>query len=322
MAQERPVFILGPGFNVDAAAEASQTSGAGYPMTGNLVKACFGLDRLPAGSSIEDLFSDAIDKGESKPLQILAELLFESDYQMGLPLSAGNSNEVNAYLSFLRRFPSADFLTFNYDSLLEILLFSLNRWRPDDGYGVPVKVTLLSDSPSLSALSKNLVLHLHGSLSVYTETLQFAQEPRQPIRMLRRRREPYFAFDPDAITLAFSPFDRVLPDIGYVYPDQRIIAPILNKAKELNLAFVDKVYARAGAIVREATQIVAIGYRFGIYDRPSYEPIIRAATVQQISVISPESGDICSRLRSEYPKIAWVPVSSTFADWVRAGYPI
>ena len=45
----------------------------------------------------------------------------------------------NPYTLFLEKFPDSDFLTFNYDGLIEILLLHRQRWTPADGFGVPVQ---------------------------------------------------------------------------------------------------------------------------------------------------------------------------------------
>ena len=82
-----PTFILGAGFNVDATAEAGPIFGeslyigryqieCGYPLVGDTLRMCFGLDVLPAGLSIENLFADALARGDYGPLvELLSALL-------------------------------------------------------------------------------------------------------------------------------------------------------------------------------------------------------------------------------------------------------
>jgi hypothetical protein len=42
----------------------------------------------------------------------------------------------------------------------------LGRWRPDDGFGVRLRIDLPPCPPDLPHRSRNFVLHLHGSLCV------------------------------------------------------------------------------------------------------------------------------------------------------------
>lgn len=69
------IFLLGAGFNVDAASEAGNPDEPGhsvrYPIVSELSKICFQLYTLPFGKTIEDLFQESIDKRENKPLDIL-----------------------------------------------------------------------------------------------------------------------------------------------------------------------------------------------------------------------------------------------------------
>src|SRR5712664_1490307 len=86
-----PTFILGAGFNVDAADEAGPIFGeslyegryqidCGYPLVAETVRLCFDLTRIPVGKSIEDLFSDALERKDHIPLMKLANRLRKADY--------------------------------------------------------------------------------------------------------------------------------------------------------------------------------------------------------------------------------------------------
>ena len=136
-----PVFLLGAGFNADVSIEISSIEHR-YPLTADLAKKCFGICSLPENKSIEDLFYEAVLQNNFTPIKTLYELLMEADYYLTPLLKYGDDKENNVYLTFLRNFKSASVLTFNYDSLVEILLFSLNCWRPNDGYGIPVHAAL------------------------------------------------------------------------------------------------------------------------------------------------------------------------------------
>jgi hypothetical protein len=318
MTPSATVFLLGAGFNADASTEAR--TDARYPLSRDLAKACFGPNTLPMGCSIEDLFANAIRDHCSEPVRALSDLLIDADHDVGMRLRACAGNDDNVYLTFLRRFRSAIFLTFNYDSLVEMLLLSLNCWRPDDGYGMPVRVQLPLHPPPLPHRSESLVLHLHGSLMVYPQEFMIVEKSNRSLAMLEHRAEPAFLFDPDTLVGEFFPFERVLPLTSFMYTDQRIIAPVLDKAPELRRVFVQNAYDRAAAALREATHIVAIGYRFGSYDRASYEPLLRATRDAKLTIVSPEAMEIANRLSSEHRNLTWLPVPATFADWARAGF--
>src|SRR5439155_17749244 len=105
--------------------------------------------KCPQTARLRTIFANAIRDHHSKPMRILSDLLIDADYHVGMRLRAYAGNDDNVYLTFLRRFRSATFLTFNYDSLVEMLLLSLNCWRPDDGYGMPVSVELPLYPPPL-----------------------------------------------------------------------------------------------------------------------------------------------------------------------------
>lgn len=318
MTPSGTVFLLGAGFNADASVEARAT--CRYPLAPDLAKACFGFDTLPMGFSIEDLFADAIRDRRSGPMIALADLLIDADHEVGMHLRVGAGNDENLYLTFLRRFPATTFLTFNYDSLIEMLLLSLNRWRPEDGYGMPVRAELPPYPPPLPDRSKSAVLHLHGTLMVYPQEFVILQKPGRSPAMLRRLVRPAFLFDPDALEDAFFPFQRVLPLTSFRHPDQRVISPIPDKSPELSKVFARAAYHRAAAALSEATQIIAIGYRFGPCDRASYEPLLNAVVDATVTVVSPDAVDTTARLSADYPSITWLPVPATFATWVRRGY--
>src|SRR5438552_1786362 len=112
MTPSATVFLLGAGFNADASTEAR--TNARYPLSHDLAKDCFNLDTLPTDLSIEDLFANAIRDHRSEPMRTLSDLLIDADHDVGMRLRACAGNDDNVYLTFLRRFRSAIFLTFNY----------------------------------------------------------------------------------------------------------------------------------------------------------------------------------------------------------------
>lgn len=296
---------MGAGFNRDAAAEAELCNNRyGYPLVKELAKLCFGLADVPSDSSIEQLFDNEIDKNNWSALEHLSHTLMGADYYVASSLA---QSDTNAYKTLLKKFPDSSFLSFNYDSLLEILLFNLKRWLPNDGFGVTVKANLPQPRCGnyyLPKQSQNKVLHLHGSLCIYTNDAQSE-----------------FIFDPDTISNCFRPYERIPPVIGAYRPiAQRVIAPIPNKAAGLKDAFIKQVYDRASQMVRDTQIIIAIGYSFNVHDRDSYKDILHAARGRsQIVLVCPDATELKTRLKSEEPEIEWLGIPQTFADWINNG---
>jgi hypothetical protein len=314
-------FLLGAGFSVDAAAETGILPSKGYPLTDDLLTTCFGLTTLPPGTSIEDLFGRALSEHNLEPVTRLSDLITDADGQIAFRLSAAGRRPDNVYATFLRRFPDAHFLTFNYDSLVEVVLLSLGRWRPDDGYGVRVEVGLPSDRVSLPERSANVVLHLHGSLCVYAEEYRLDPTSIANYQMLAARGTPLFGFDPDALSFCFHPFEANDRAMRYHHLDERIVAPVPDKADGLKEVFITEMYRQADIVLSHAELVVAVGYRFGPYDKASYRRLFRLTRPQRVLVVAPDAIEIVRRLRAEYPSITWEAEPKTFAAWVRADFP-
>lgn len=321
------VFLLGAGFNVDAASEAGNPMApghaVGYPLVSELGDVCFGLDALPPDKSIEDIFQESIDRGEHRPLDILYDILMEADYYIASRLRRDGAYADNTYLSFFRDFTKTALITFNYDSLPEILLLGERSWRPEDGYGVPVQAELRSvrEESLVADCSLRPVLHLHGSLCIYPATFCIDSRPGSKFDMLKFKDVPDFLFDPDALGHCFHPFERVAPNITYTHVADRVIAPVPNKAEGLKSAFIEVVYRQAVNLFRGASQIVAIGYSFNPNDRASYARLLPAAAGRRILVVAPDAGSLVKRLRHDYTRIQWEGEPLSFKEWVRTGYP-
>jgi hypothetical protein len=320
------VFLLGAGFSGDAGAIAESLATAGYPLVSRLTNACFGLDELPPSKSIEELFQEAIDAKNHEPIEKLCDLIMEADWSLTPHLKPGGLKENNVYLKMLRDFESNPILTFNYDSLVEILLLNLGHWRPEDGYGVRVQVELPrmvkpEGLPwSLPSQSLRPVLHLHGSLCLYTSRTQIEKRPGQQFNMLRPKPEPDFIFDPESLGGCFIPFQGPPPEHTFRYPSERVIAPVPDKAEGLQGEFIKQVSTRAVEILRSTRTIVSIGYSFNPYDQASYEPLLQAARGAQVVLVVPEARDLAARLTREHPEIEWSAVPLTFRDWVLRDY--
>lgn len=318
-----PTFILGAGFCADAASEAGESKHY-YPLLDNLLKDCFGLTSLPQGKSIENLFDEAMQDHNRKPLKALYEKLMAADYHITPKLRDCGGRE-NAYLRFLRYFEDAFFLTFNYDSFIEILLMSLKRWRPDDGYGVSVDAKVkgnLIHQPPLPECSRNLVLHLHGTLCIYSSDYYIRPGLNGEIAQIEFKEEPDFIFDPDSITSCFFPFERPIPTTGFCKIEERVIAPIPNKAKGIKEVFIQRVHTKAMQFLRESKEIVVIGYQFNPHDHSSYQKLIQAATGSHIFLVLPEADELQARLKKEFPSVTWRAIPLSFKNWVNEECPL
>lgn len=132
------LFLIGAGFNVDAVEEAGPIYGtsSGYPLVADALHLCFGLQEVPRGKSVEDLFAEALEGGDYSPMDKLSQRLMEADYWLATRLVS--AAEPNCYQRFFGMFSREHFLTFNYDSLIETFLLRLGHWYPHDGYGVDV----------------------------------------------------------------------------------------------------------------------------------------------------------------------------------------
>lgn len=119
----------------------------------------------------------------------------EADYYLATRLA--NSTGSNCYREFFEMFDGSHFLTFNYDSLPETLLFRMDRWYPHDGYGVSVQAELPPWEEKYAARkSTSLVLHLHGSLCVKPSEFEKRRKDRNAMRWLVPRTQTAFLFDP------------------------------------------------------------------------------------------------------------------------------
>lgn len=325
------VFLLGAGFNCDAAAEAGKTQTdvlsstghlARYPLVGDLLEPCFGRKDLPSDKSVENLFQDCIDSGDRNPLDALYEWLMELDNYIAPHLKRGSSHGNNAYTKFLGKFPSSPLLTFNYDSLPELLFLAERSWCPMDGYGVKVQANKATIRRGELPVEKSLrpILHLHGSLCVYPVTFSFEKHPSSDTSWMVDR-PPKYLFDPDTLGNLFHPFERIQPGVTYTHLHERVIAPIPDKAGGLEGEFIKAVYGKAVDFLSIARQVVCIGYSFNQHDQRSYAKLLSAASGKSVLVVALDSESSVERLAVEFPEIEWSAQSRSFANWVSNDFP-
>jgi hypothetical protein len=244
-----------------------------------------------------------------------------ADYYFGGQFTNENENIENPYNQFLQKFRDSHFITFNYDSLLEILLFHKKRWKPDDGYGINVHTEIRPFE--LPKHSNNLVLHLHGSFCVNSVEVYFEKDRTSLIEWMKPLEKPQYVFDPHSITHRFSPYERI-HSRSYRDPFKRVIAPIPDKAKNINCSsFVVAVYKKAIFLIKQCDTIVSIGYRFGEQDVSSYESILKALSgsnkSKRLIVISPDAKEIVSRIKKDY-HFEIIPLELTFGGWASKGF--
>jgi|SRR6267378_378284 len=319
------LFLLGAGYNIDANREVGSVINryrstkveGGYPLVATVLKLCFGLDKTPEGKSVEDLFSEALQGRDFKPMETLVDRLMEADYYIAHQLAT--TRTLNSYRRFFDRFSAAQFLTFNYDSLPEIFLSQNGRWFPEDGYGVTVQTELAGGAERLpSAKSSSLVIHLHGSACVFTIESRIKGNPVGGIAELIHLDEPLYAFDPNSISNCFPRYGRVMSFTGLTRPDERVIAPIPDKMEDLKQAFIRKSYSVALPIVRRVGVLVAVGYSFNPFDRASYHPILETLAQSKertLLVVSPQAGELVQGILQEYPALKVPFVEKTFGAW-------
>ena len=60
---------------------------------------------MPAGKSVEDLFAEAEDAGNYKPMEVLVDRLMEADYRIAQNLAT--SDRSNSYREFFNTFSDA-----------------------------------------------------------------------------------------------------------------------------------------------------------------------------------------------------------------------
>lgn len=248
-------------------------------------------------------------------------MIESADYHQG----RRSAEDPNSPLrQFLADYPAETYLTFNYDCLVEQALMRIGRWVPMDGFGVRAEVTTYpSDASRLSELSASSVLHLHGSLYLYPREFDVSPPDSSGTRWLELKPLAEYVFDPDANAAVFMPFARGLQDLRYSRPEERIIAPIPDKAIGLSKAYVQQVYESAVIRLRDVRHLVAIGYRFGPTDHGSFDPLLRAYASTRgakLSVVAPDADRIVGELASQYA-LRMHPIGSTFDQWVAGGYP-
>jgi len=316
--QGQPLLVLGAGFNVDA--NPLVRSSKKYPMVADLLRICFGRGDLGEAGSIEQLFQDALDRKDSGPTKKMVAAIQAADHYIAAELA--RSGEETLYHAVLRRFAGSDIMTFNYDNLLELLLFHAGRWSPGDGFGVPVSFEVqpgLVEDPQLPARSTQRVLHLHGSASVYASEYQIRRDHPERLAMIEARAQPLFVFDPDVVVSDFFPLVASYPTTGYTPAAERVIAPVPSKASALAQPFIRATYSAAKGLLSGTLRMVVVGYSFNPHDAASYDPLLRDF-VGEALVVAPDAKESVARLSSRYPRVSWCAFGGGLLQWVESDF--
>lgn len=315
-------YLLGAGFSLTANAycrPADEGICGPYPLGDDLVRLCF-ESSYDTSLGVEAAFQAAIERPDHQPIARLVDAIQGADHCPGRRAAADRSSNLCQFLTDL---PAETYLTFNYDGLVEQGLMRLGRWAPIDGFGVPAEVTAYpSATDRLSERSSAVVVHLHGSLYLYPREFDVSSPDSSGTEWLTIKDKAAFVFDPDANVDLFSPFTKGEQDLRYSRPDKRFIAPVPNKARGLEGAYVTAAYDAALNRLHGVDHLVAIGYRFGLPDRQSYDALLRviAAVGGKVTVVAPDAAVTAVQLSADY-KCGIVPISQTFDQWVSAGYP-
>lgn len=328
-----PVFLIGAGFNADATAEAGPIYGHSiyigkhqipcrYPVLADLPRICFGSSSLGPNESVEHLLAEAQDRGQREPVERLAREIMRADYYLVPELAREGSQ--NCYARFFNRFEKAQFLTFNYDSLVDLFLFRRGRWCPEDGYGVAVLADRCGAAKA-PRVSKSLILHLHGTFCLYISDHQFVDRTGCGIEWYEDVNPPRYIFDPQSISNLFRGYRRIAPTCGYEPVARRVVAPVSDKTSGLQGRFVQRMYQRADELLESADVLIAIGYGFGATDEASYVPLLAAlqrAKAPRLLIVDPAASSIAASLR---PRVLGTDVCAldwTLKQWVERECPL
>ena len=236
-----PFFLLGAGFGADAGPLVGPIEAesiyigkyrfeCAYPVIRDLPRLCFpgAVPAVPV-TEVEHRLAAAVAAGDRAQLGASATNYRRQDHYLAPPL-VGWPTHPNPYSRFFDAFSASSFGTYNYDAFVEFALFRAGRWFPHDGYGVTVATDLgYTAKPYTVQPSTSLVLHLHGTYSVYTYETTFGPPDKSGIQWMELFETPRFAFDP--YSLSFYPFERFMAGLAYDPElDARIVAPIPDKA--------------------------------------------------------------------------------------------
>ncbi len=331
-----------------------------YPLLNDLWHICYPEEKQNENILIENKIAEDLNKGKKEPLKLLCDEILKCDQyliprlypkktperllrgqnpnnrakidELFLRKFLNRKNSETCYSKFFKKFQKSSFLTFNYDAIPECFLLNMDIWYPEDGFGVPVKVEIdnFSDCENSNKQNKSsiFVIHLHGSLYVYISEFFIKKNKGEGIDELKIRPVPEYRFDPDVNANLFTPYKACLPDVcdynNIENLENRIIAPVPNKAEGLKGEYIKSMYSKANELLSKTNLLIIIGYNFNKGDESSFEVLLRKFSTQtnpKILLISPDYQNIKNRLNRDYPSIEWINISPmTFKEWVEKEY--
>lgn len=330
----KKTFLFGAGFNLDANSlvtpkVTTNWLGQEYNIREPYLDMIqFAPHIFPAEqvSNFEERLAQALNEGDTDRLQEFVCKLMAADYY-----TANRLEETHIYSRFLEYCGPTTFLTFNYDSLMEIQLFKQGHWYPHDGFGVQAIAKPQSSSilPS-GAKSINKVLHLHGTYLLYSDSVNFTDSSSGTILEFGK---PRFIFDPERLSPVFSRetsegdylcYPSQPADLAWKHPQNRILAPIPDKAQSLTKPYIQECYSQAAQIISQSEALVAIGYSFPDSDSASYTPLLNSLFSQRkgkVFVINPEAEKIVKQLQKKLPG-NYEPIRLSFKEWTVMDFPL
>ena len=320
----KTVFLLGPGFSAAAnsyIASIKLPFAKPYPLVGDLGKECFGSD-WDSGQGVENAFAEAIAHKDHGPIDKLVDFIQTADHYIGSRVADDGQS---IFLSLVEApfYQGSDFITFNYDSLLELVLVQQNLWTPYDGFGIKAEVSIISKGRTERCYQRSpiRVLHLHGSFCLYAREFEVEGE-------FKLKELPEFVFDPADLANDFHSGDfryyaKGQQDLAYCHLYERVIVPVPNKAGLLRQGFIKEIYKAAKKLLEGAERLIAIGYSFSEYDLDSYKGLLHSfATTngKPAFIVNRRAEGIVQRMEHRYPEIAWSAISLPFEIWARGGF--
>lgn len=197
-----------------------------------------------------------------------------------------------------RKFRPGDcIVTFNWDVVMEWLLWSFNKWSPSDGYGLPVQfessqLTHLDGKQRqrISLPSPIKVLKPHGSINWVNYV---RDDSAWDIRRLGLR---YLGllFDLPIYSTYSAPIDQDPVD-GPIGPDPinwkyTILTPTYNKDYQSE-PFLSRIWEQISEVVEAASEITVIGYSLPPGDESARDQLGRALSrnvrCNHVDLVSP-----------------------------------
>jgi hypothetical protein len=233
--------------------------------------------------------------------------------------------------------PDDTVLTFNWDTILDRVLWESGRWHPDDGYGVTFGYVLdeaWQRTPRHVPASEHQILKLHGSTNWLIPYVSF--DLRNGIRraMFRPGTQHvpvcYFRCTHDLpsyhelyapggpFCYDFPPNHPELPENGWLYP--MIVPPSRVKYYEDLPDLLPILWKTAADRMRQADEVIIIGYSFPATDEMSWELMEEATRWGRIRVIlvDPYPDAVAQRLKARLGRAITLDIKSIgFAEYVR-----